>query len=99
MQPEIFRALLRTLKEFDFSLHAPERLAALPEGTLVMFGGVDRVVRPVALTERVRAMRDGRLVVLPRVGHLPQVEAADEVTRLLTEYVRSRRVAPADAVR
>lgn len=98
-QSDIYRALLRTLKEFDFSLHTPAQLAALPEGTLVMFGDSDRVVRPVALTERVRAMRNGHLVVLPRVGHLPQVEAADEVARLLVEYVRARRVAPADAPR
>jgi pimeloyl-ACP methyl ester carboxylesterase len=98
-QSEIFRALLRTLKEFDFTLHTPERLAALPRGTLVMFGAEDRVVRPVALADRVRAMRDGRIVVLPRVGHLPQVEAADEVARLLMEYVRTRRVAPANAAR
>jgi len=94
-QTGIYRALLRTIKEFDFSLHTPEQLVALPSGTLVIFGAQDGVVRAAALTERVRAMRDGQLVLLPRVGHLPQVEAAAEVARLLTNYLRTRRVAPA----
>lgn len=94
-QGELFRSLLRTLKEFDFSLHTPSLLATLPTGTMVIFGSDDRVVRPVALEEQVRAMRDGRLVMLPRVGHLPQVEAAGKVARLLVEYLRARRVAVA----
>lgn len=94
-QPGIFRALLRTVKEFDFRLHAPASLARLPAGTLVLFGTHDRVVRPVDLPGRLRALRDGQLVVLPRVGHLPQVEAADRVGSLLTAFLRGDRVASA----
>jgi len=95
-QPGIFRALLRTLKEFDFRPHPAARLALLPAGTLVLFGTHDRVVRPVGVAARVEAMRDARLVMLPRIGHLPQVEAADQVAALLADVVRLRRVASAD---
>lgn len=88
-QPDIFRALLRTVKEFDFRLHPQALLEQLPTGTLVLFGTHDRVVRPVDVEARVRCMRDARLVMLPRIGHLPQVEAAEQVNALLTEFVRS----------
>jgi pimeloyl-ACP methyl ester carboxylesterase len=94
-QPGIFRALLRTVKEFDFRLHPGARVAQLPAGTLVLFGTHDRVVRPVDVAARVAGIPGGRLVLLPRVGHLPQVEAAEQVGALLAEFVRERRVAGA----
>jgi pimeloyl-ACP methyl ester carboxylesterase len=87
-QPGIYRALLRTLKEFDFDLHANAQLAQMPHGTLVVFGTHDSVVRPVDIAARVRLIPGGRLVVLSRIGHLPQVEAAAEVGRLLVEFVQ-----------
>ena len=92
-QRDIYRALLRTIKAFDFRLHPSALLQRLPERTLVLFGTHDRVVRPVDAAQRVRAMRDGQLVMLPRVGHLPQVEAAERVNTLLIEHMRSGRVA------
>ena len=92
-QPAIYRALLRTLKEFDFGLHSAALLARLPAGTLVVFGTHDHVVRPVDLDARLRAMRDARLMMLPRVGHLPQVEAAERVAALLCEVAGADRVA------
>jgi len=61
----------------------------------VLFGTHDRVVRPVNLEARMRAMRDGRLVQLPRVGHLPQVEAPEQVAELLAGFLRTPRVAGA----
>ncbi|MDQ8154176.1 MAG: alpha/beta fold hydrolase [Gemmatimonadota bacterium] len=97
-QPEIFRALLRTVKEFDFRLHASARLAQLPPGTLVLFGTHDQVVRPVDVAARVRSIPEGRLVMLPRIGHLPQVEAAEQVSALLGAFVRERRIASAAGV-
>jgi pimeloyl-ACP methyl ester carboxylesterase len=94
-QPGIYRALLRTVKEFDFRLHPQALLRKLPVGTLVLFGTHDRVVRPVDTADRVRAMRDGLLVMLPRIGHLPQVEDAARVSALLLTFIRTGRVATA----
>ena len=92
-QSGIYRALLRTLKEFDFELHSNVQLTQLPPGTLVVFGTHDAVVRPVDIAARVRLVPAGRLVMLSRIGHLPQVEAAEEVGRMLAEFVQGPRVA------
>jgi pimeloyl-ACP methyl ester carboxylesterase len=94
-QPGIYRALLRTLKEFDFSLHSNAQLTQLPRGTLIVFGTHDAVVRAMDIAARVRLVPEGRLVVLSRIGHLPQVEAAEEVGRLLVDFAQGTRVAGA----
>jgi pimeloyl-ACP methyl ester carboxylesterase len=94
-QPEIYRSMLRTLKEFNFRLHRPELLAQLCAGTLVIFGTHDKVVSPVDVEQRVQAVPGGRLVMLPRVGHLPHVEAAAQVAGLLEEHLRPVRLAGA----
>jgi pimeloyl-ACP methyl ester carboxylesterase len=94
-QRAIFRALLRTIKEFDFRLHPAAWLERLPAGTLIVFGTHDRVVRPDGVADRVQAMRGARLVLLPRIGHLPQVEAAGDVAVLLRDHLFASRVAGA----
>jgi pimeloyl-ACP methyl ester carboxylesterase len=94
-QPAIFRSMLRTLKEFNFLLHRPDALAALPEGTLVVFGTHDKVVSPNDLPSRMAHVPGGRLVMLERIGHLPQVEAAEEVATLLGDYLEPSRLAGA----
>lgn len=94
-QPGIYRSLLRTLKEFNFRLHRMEALARLWPGTLVIFGTHDTVVSPVDVELRVQAVPGGRLVMLPRVGHLPQVEASAEVAALLEDHLRPVRLAGA----
>jgi pimeloyl-ACP methyl ester carboxylesterase len=95
VQRGIYRALLRVIKEFDFRLHRAPALAQLPAGTLVVFGTHDRVVQPADVERRVREMSEGRLVMLPRIGHLPQVEAAEQVAALLAEFLHAPRVATA----
>lgn len=94
-QRDIYRAMLRVIKEFDFRLHREAALAKLPVGTLVVFGTHDRVVQPVDAESRVRAIPGGRLVMLPRIGHLPQVEAAAEVAVILQDFLQGARVAGA----
>ena len=94
-QRDIYRSMLRTIKEFDFRLHEVAALARLPEGTLVVFGTHDGVVRPGDVATLVQAVPGGRLVMLARIGHLPQVEAAAQVASLLLEFLRSPRVAGA----
>lgn len=95
VQRGIYRALLRVIKEFDFRLHRAPALAQLPAGTLVLFGTHDRVVQPTDVETRVRAIPEGQLVMLPRIGHLPQVEAAEQVADLLEQFLHASRVAGA----
>lgn len=94
-QPGIYRSMLRTIKEFDFSLHEEVALSQLPMGTLVVFGTHDRVVRPADVEARVRAVPNGRLVMLSRIGHLPQVEDAAQVAEILRDFLQVPRVAGA----
>jgi pimeloyl-ACP methyl ester carboxylesterase len=94
-QRDIYGALLRTVKEFDFRLHTDAQVARLPVGTLVVFGTHDAVVRPCDVARRVALIPGGRLVMLPRIGHLPQVEAQDEMASLLTAFAGGARVAGA----
>ena len=95
-QRDIYRALLRTVKEFDFRVHSDALLTRLPSGTLVVFGTHDAVVRPYNVAARVRLVPGGQLVMLPRVGHLPQVEAKDDVHYLLVKFLSGEIVAGAD---
>jgi pyruvate dehydrogenase E2 component (dihydrolipoamide acetyltransferase) len=55
--------------------------------TLMIWGVEDRMIPPPAPGE---LAREGVLVrVLPRCGHMVQIEAADEVNRLIANFVRS----------
>jgi pyruvate dehydrogenase E2 component (dihydrolipoamide acetyltransferase) len=54
--------------------------------TLLIWGAQDTVVPPPAPAE---LTRDGVSVhVLPHAGHMVQVEAADEVNRLIGEFLQ-----------
>ena len=76
---------------------ASSRYAGTPSGrqlrdvagtvpTLVIWGSQDAVVPPPAPAE---LTRDGVSVhVLPHAGHMVQVEAADEVNRLIGEFLQ-----------
>lgn len=77
---------------------ATNRYAGTPSGrplrdvagsvpTLMIWGAADRMIPPPAPGE---LARDGVLVrVLPGAGHMVQLEASDEVNRLLVEFLRS----------
>jgi pimeloyl-ACP methyl ester carboxylesterase len=47
--------------------------------TLVIHGSHDRLVSPATATRAARVFRDGRVVVLPRVGHVAMMERPDLV--------------------
>jgi pyruvate dehydrogenase E2 component (dihydrolipoamide acetyltransferase) len=75
---------------------ATSRYAGTPSGrtlrdvvgtvpTLMIWGAEDRMISPPAPDEQ---LRDGvRLHLLPGAGHLVQLEAADEVNRLIADFL------------
>jgi pimeloyl-ACP methyl ester carboxylesterase len=66
--------LLAAWNDQDFA--TPERLAALQTPTLILWGAEDRLL-PLADSRRfVVAIPGSHLIVYPKVGHLPQEEAA-----------------------
>jgi pimeloyl-ACP methyl ester carboxylesterase len=53
---------------------APERIATLKLPTLILWGAQDRLVPPVNAQHFQHDIAGSRLVVLPRLGHVPQEE-------------------------
>ena len=68
----------------------PDARPLLPEircPTLVVHGDGDEVIPPECGEEAVAAIPGARLVLLPRCGHLSTLEAPDEVTRALVDWL------------
>jgi pimeloyl-ACP methyl ester carboxylesterase len=62
--------------------------------TLVIHGSHDRLVSPTMAARAARAFRNGRVVVLPRLGHVAMMERPDLVAAEMRVLLAS---APADA--
>jgi len=74
----------------DRSNASPEKLAAITEPTLIMFGEKDNVV-PAAHGEKFAAAIPGsELKLYPDVGHLPQEEAAAQSVSDLRQFLADR---------
>ena len=64
--------------------------------SLVLFGQDDRLVHPRLAERAARTFRDARVRVLPRTGHLAQMERPGLVAALFRELVAEARSAGAD---
>ena len=78
-----------TLRPRPFSLwDAAQRVTAR---TLVLYGSHDRLVNPRLAERAVRAFRNARVVVLPQMGHIAQMERPRDVAALFREMVEATR--------
>jgi len=78
-----------TLRPRPFSLwDAAQRVTAR---SLVLYGSHDRLVNPRHAARAVRAFRNARVVVLPRTGHIAQMECPRVVAALFREMVEATR--------
>jgi pimeloyl-ACP methyl ester carboxylesterase len=64
-------------------------LRAIRQPVLLIHGGHDRVIPVSAARGIARANPDWSLVVLRGVGHVPQLEAADECAAVITRWLNS----------
>jgi 3-oxoadipate enol-lactonase/4-carboxymuconolactone decarboxylase len=71
------------IAEFDVR----DRLGEIAAPVLAVAGAVDVATPPEDLEEIATGVRDGRLVVLPDVAHLPPAEAPDTVAALLRQHL------------
>jgi len=55
--------------------------------TLIVSGGVSPTLPPERARQAVTLLRDGRLEILPGIGHFVPMEAPDEVLRLLGAFL------------
>jgi pimeloyl-ACP methyl ester carboxylesterase len=77
-----------TLRPRRYSLwHAAGQITA---PALVIFGSHDKLVSPRLATPAARAFRDATVVVLPRTGHVAQMEHPGLVAERFREMVRAR---------
>jgi len=90
-RPGVIAALWQTLAEFDWRVLDAATLRVITVPTLVVFGTVDRTIRPVGLEARVAAMPAGTLVWVQGAGHVACEEVPEEVNPLLVEFLRDRR--------
>ena len=54
--------------------------------TLLVWGARDTIVPPVEGGDWCEALADARLVVLPRAGHVPMIDAADELADVIVAF-------------
>lgn len=79
--------LLRTIRG-TMDHRVRDRLAEVTRPTLLVVGSADRIVDPRQAIEAARLLPRGRLVVLEGCGHAPQIEQADEINRLVVEFLQ-----------
>jgi pimeloyl-ACP methyl ester carboxylesterase len=85
--PDLVRAQLQILREFDWAPLEPAVLAALPMPTLVVFGTLDRTVRPANAERLVSALPAGRLEWIVGGGHVVMEEVPERVNEMLLAFL------------
>lgn len=85
--PDVVRGQLQLLREFDWVQHDPAMLAALHLPVLVMFGTLDRTVRPADAARLVAALPEGRLEWVAQGGHVVMEEVPNRTNRMLIEFL------------
>ena len=86
--PGAYRRALQALPTFDRGAAALARLA-MP--TLLVAGGQDRCTPPVALEALAQVLPDAAMVLLPHVGHWPQLEDPEGFDGALLDFLARRR--------
>jgi pimeloyl-ACP methyl ester carboxylesterase len=68
-----------------------ERMALMPQPTLVVSGREDRIVDPEEAAAAARRLPRGQYLVIPRCGHAPQMERPWRINRLVVHFLASPR--------
>ncbi|MEU6237201.1 alpha/beta hydrolase [Kitasatospora sp. NPDC047058] len=89
-------ATMRTLAG-DPYMHDPrllDRLGGVQVPTLLLWGESDRVVTPAYGAAYAAAFGDARLELVPRAGHLPQIEQPEATYRLVEAHLHRTSATP-----
>jgi pimeloyl-ACP methyl ester carboxylesterase len=86
--PDVVRAQMQMLREFDWAPHDAAALAALGAPTLVVFGTLDRTVRPARADRLVAAMPRARLEWIEGGGHVVMEEVPERINGMLAGFLR-----------
>lgn len=77
-------------KPYMYSQTLPHLLGAVRAPALVVWGDDDKVVPRGAGDVYVRALREARMEIVPRCGHLIEMERPEALARLVTEFASAR---------
>jgi pimeloyl-ACP methyl ester carboxylesterase len=65
-----------------------ERIKRIRVPALIVWGEKDHLVPVRHAPKLADALREGELVIMPNVGHVPQFEAVKETSRLLSRFLK-----------
>ncbi|MFD8687536.1 alpha/beta fold hydrolase [Streptomyces sp. NPDC059651] len=88
-----FRAVSRRHIAYIDERSVPERLAAVEAPVLVVFGAADPRWEPSS-AHRYEAVPNGRVELLPGVGHIPLLEAPEATSDLLLRFAAAHADSP-----
>jgi pimeloyl-ACP methyl ester carboxylesterase len=71
-----------------------DRLALMPQPTLLVSGREDRIVDPHSAAEAAKLLPNGQFLSVPACGHAPQMEKPWLVNRLVVHFLSSARPSP-----
>jgi 3-oxoadipate enol-lactonase len=86
-RPGVLHALRQTLVEFDWRELTAAQLRALALPVVVVFGTIDRTIRPRRTAAMVAQLPQGQLRWISDAGHVANEEVPDEVNPLLLEFI------------
>jgi pimeloyl-ACP methyl ester carboxylesterase len=64
-----------------------KRIHRIAAPTLIVWGEADRIVAPAYAQEFAGRIADARIAMIPRAGHLPQLEQTDAVVKALSGFL------------
>jgi pimeloyl-ACP methyl ester carboxylesterase len=92
--PSFVRAMRLLLHAFEWAPGRAEELQRLRARVLVVFGTLDRFVRPRSAEKYVACAPDARLSLVNDAGHVLPEEVPAEVNRAVVEFARGLDDAP-----
>ena len=80
---DVVKAILQSVREFDFTPRDPLQLVLGDCRLLIRFGELDRLIPASAAVTHARRFKGADVAVLNGVGHVPAEEVPDEVSALI----------------
>lgn len=87
--PSLVRAQVQMLREFSWDPLTPAELVAITVPTLVVFGTLDRTVKPVLAADQAARLPNGRIEWIEGGGHVVMEEVPERTNALLVEFLAS----------
>jgi 3-oxoadipate enol-lactonase len=81
--PDVYRDAMRCILSFDGTTIVPN----IDRPTLVIGGGEDRTMTPAVVEAMSRQIPGAKLQVIPRVGHLANIEDPPAFNRVLSDFL------------